>query len=67
MKFTNTFLSLLRHTLTTVGGALAISPEPQTKTIGMILVGLGTLWGTYDEHKAENPGDGLPLPPAGVW
>jgi len=65
MKTTNTFLSLLRHALSTVGGILIVSPEPQTKTIGTILVALGTLWGAVDEHKAENPGGGLKLPGSG--
>ena len=56
MKLKNTFLSILRHTLTTVGGVLIASPEPQSAAIGAILVSIGGLWGARDEHKAENPG-----------
>jgi hypothetical protein len=56
MKFKNTFLSALRHTLTTVGGMLSVSPEPQTMAIGILLVAIGTGWGAKDEHSAENPG-----------
>lgn len=70
MKFKNTFLSLLRHALTTVGGALSISPEPQTQAIGLVLVALGGVWGAKDEHAAENPGGkagGSPLVPLLVF
>ena len=65
MKFKNTFFSFLRHALTTGGGALAMSENPQHKLIGSLMVAIGGLWGVGDEHKAENPGGGLKLPPGG--
>jgi len=66
MKFQNTFFSLLRHAITTIGGALVVSPEPQTKAIGIVLMALGGLWGSADEYKAENPTSPLNVPPAAM-
>lgn len=56
MKFKNTFLSIVRHTLTTVGGVLIANPDPRYQAIGAGLVAIGGLWGAGDESKAENPG-----------
>jgi len=56
MKFKNTLLSLLRHSLTMAGGALAISPDPKLQALGIVLAALGSGWGAKDEHTAENPG-----------
>ena len=54
MQINNTALSAIRHLLTTVGGALTVSPDPRFKAAGAILVAIGGLWGTIDEYNAEN-------------
>lgn len=62
MKFKNTFLSIVRHTLTTVGGVLIANPDPRYAAIGAGLVAIGGLWGAGDENKAENGGKSSGIP-----
>jgi hypothetical protein len=63
MKFKQSFLSLLRHLLTAAGAAVVAknaSNHPELSIAdpsiiaGVIVTGIGTLWGVRDEHSAEN-------------
>lgn len=52
----NTILSIIRHVLTAVGGAvLAKNPDIDvTSAVGAIMTLIGLIWGATDEHRAEN-------------
>lgn len=64
----NTILSLIRHLLSILGGAViannpSITDASASTVTGAVVAVVAAAWGAIDEYKAENANKGLTLPP----